>query len=561
LILQFFFWAVISSIYLPKKWLKIFFFSLAFLLPLWGYVQRWLLSNSWRTTNEVGQIEQVGINNQGMVTSIQASEQGRDGVRSWRLEKGTESLEMRFEARLLQGSVGSSWLGDIGNLETLQQDNFTFTRWNSPSSKQLKRRYYTEKPLGGKTFRIHLQLKSPLEGCGRIRLTEQPGKTRFTKKVCVTQQWQLLTYEWVVPVQAQGSFINLILDQFNTSSLDLTDIRLEQTIDGNWILLSPPSPIGMGIGFLWPGRPPGPSPEYRFWPQSEWQSFSFTFNHPTLRTQERLLTYIDLEPSLSIEVRNLELYSLTAGKQDPIPLPREIRQTLFSPHPNLAGHMMTVIGISSIAISHSTLLANLVFVASLAGVWLTGSRAGFLGLILAFPLLLYFVMIKRRWLIYGLITLVLVGSVATIGFERLGRLIKYGGETTSRPEIWQVAWQALREYPLTGLSPQDFKAYAFEQGVGIEVGGVDHAHNFWLYLASSYGVFGLLASLWLTAGLLFFAWQVGKLRALTFLIPILFLNIFDVSLIYAGVFIPTVLMLNHWRVDYLCKSSLIAPNN
>ncbi len=543
LILQFCFWLLVSWLWLPRKWLPTLFFCVALLFTFGGFVQRWLLSNSWRTTSSSsGQIEQAGLTGQGAVNIVSSSSQGRAGLRSWRLDPVTQDLKISLELRLVGGQMNWFWFGKEAQLESMS----SYTRWYHPKG-QISRRFYIGEPLRDKTFRVSFQARSAEAVCGRLRFIDRPVSVRSRQELCTSTAWQSFSFEWKPSAEAQGKFLEIVLDNVATTYFDIAQVKLERWQDG-WLDMPPAAPTGVGIGLIWADKPAGPSPEFRFLPSSEWQTYTFSYSDAQLLSKERLLTYLDLEPSLAVEVKNVVIQSLTPGTIQPIALPRVIRQTLFSPHANLAGHMIAVVTLSYFVLGQSIGLGTVALIVSVASIWLTGSRTAFLAILLAFMLLLYFMAKRRRWLIYSICAVMLAGSIGFFGLSRLGRLIEFDNEATPRPEIWRLAWQVFRENPLTGLSSEEFRGYALERGVGVEAGGVTHAHNFLLYLASTYGIFGLIASLWLTGGLLWLAWNWGRWRALAFIVPIFFMNIFDVSLFYIGVILPLCLVLNSfWK--------------
>jgi hypothetical protein len=73
---------------------------------------------------------------------------------------------------------------------------------------------------------------------------------------------------------------------------------------------------------------------------------------------------------------------------------------------------------------------------------------------------------------------------------------------------------------------------------------LEHAHNFWLSLASSYGVAGLWSGAWLSAGLLYMAWRSPGWRATVIVIAVLVMNVFDATLFHATLLLPVMLVIN-----------------
>ena len=92
---------------------------------------------------------------------------------------------------------------------------------------------------------------------------------------------------------------------------------------------------------------------------------------------------------------------------------------------------------------------------------------------------------------------------------------------------------------------------ALGAGAGFAGAGtaVTHAHNVWLEFAAAYGVLGLASVTALTLGLLALAWRGGGARALAFVVGVLVMNVFDTTLVYAGVLFPLFLALGVFRRD------------
>lgn len=123
------------------------------------------------------------------------------------------------------------------------------------------------------------------------------------------------------------------------------------------------------------------------------------------------------------------------------------------------------------------------------------------------------------------------------------------GQETPRREIWGTALQAFLTHPLRGLagSGTDFPSYWLQQHPQATEARVAHAHDLWLQFAASYGVAGVVTVLVLTGGLAWLGWRRARLRGLALVGTTLALNVFDLTLFYAGVFMPLLLGLNLLR--------------
>jgi O-antigen ligase len=91
--------------------------------------------------------------------------------------------------------------------------------------------------------------------------------------------------------------------------------------------------------------------------------------------------------------------------------------------------------------------------------------------------------------------------------ERFQRLFQPGTET-GRQLAYQQAWQAIRDYPLTGVGPLTFGRLSRESSaIGDVEAGREHAHNLFLESFLSLGPLGLLGLLWMVGAA---AWRYGR---------------------------------------------------
>lgn len=497
----------------PQAWISGLLFTLLAIMVLSGFTQRWLGSNSWRSG-------QTRVTSDAVITQLTSEDTENGGLRIWRIDQ-LQDLELHFKARLTRGVPGWNWYGEGLSLET--SNGKVYTRWDNPSGRNLRRQYRFAQRLPSPLLVLWLEYRGSSDTCGRIQLVS--STVRLAQQLCVSTQWQSSRFEWQLPDIEEGDVLRLVLDQFELQTLDVFSVL--QTADG---LLAVPAPTGVNVILNWPGRDIK-APEFRFMPSSEWQDYRFQTDTIS-KEATRLIVSLKLEPGLGIEIGNMSLNSLDPNVPDPLALPLQQRQTLFAPHANLAGHMLATLGLSIMALSSGAGFVS--WVVALAGVWLTGSRAAFLALVLGLGLFL--LMRKNRWWYSASFIL---GMVLLTSLD-VGRLIILDDGVVSRPEIWRLALGSFKDHPWSGVSTDVFRQLALEQGLQ----NVHHAHNLWLYFASTYGVLGFVASFWLTLGIIYLSWHCDKWRTLTFLVPVLVMNIFDVSLFYIGVLFPLILVLN-----------------
>lgn len=76
-----------------------------------------------------------------------------------------------------------------------------------------------------------------------------------------------------------------------------------------------------------------------------------------------------------------------------------------------------------------------------------------------------------------------------------------------RAEMWKTAWGVFLAHPLVGGGQAGFEQAWASQPKGDAAKAFSEPHNAFLFYASFYGLFGLLALLWLYAALLFTGWR------------------------------------------------------
>jgi hypothetical protein len=523
------FWLLLSFIAVPRRYLAIIFFLALLVLSLGGGLQRWLFANTWR--NAAGENTNLALN---AITLEGGNE--RAAMRTWRLTEGSNRLQISLETRLLSGQPGLAWYGE--NTQALTENGKTFLRWQSLPDTTLSRRYVVAEPLGGKEVLLRLTLQSSQGGCGRVRLAERVSKARNVSEICLTNTPQTFEQVWTVPSDVTGTLLNITLTNFSVP-VDILAASLE--LDGT--PLSLPAPSGVALGVAWRGNAQTPA-ELRFLPDENWHTHQLEVSVPAGVSQ--LTTYVQLEPGVAVELRDLQVRS-TDGSPDPEPLSGLARQTLGTPHANLAGHALATTALALLALSPPLVLAGAGLLLAAFGIALTGSRTAFLSLPI-FGTLLLLLDSKRRWLGYVVLGLGLLLS-AFVLVPRFERLMFLDLESFDRPQIWSFAFRVMLDNLWSGVDVSTFKALALEQGLGTETGGVDHAHNLWLAWGSSYGILGFLGSLYFTFGLLRIAWLTRCWPALIFIIAIVAMNIFDNSLSYVLVVIPVIATLNSSSIE------------
>jgi O-antigen ligase len=135
---------------------------------------------------------------------------------------------------------------------------------------------------------------------------------------------------------------------------------------------------------------------------------------------------------------------------------------------------------------------------TLATVFISGGRAGWVAVMVAVLLFVFLASGRTRFTMHGRHWLALVGTVgvglfgygASRGFEHLWARMELGAQTGIRGlgggrwEIWQASWQHLLDQPFTGIGVNAFRFLPEKLDL--------HPHNFLLQLALETGFIGLL---------------------------------------------------------------------
>jgi O-Antigen ligase len=367
--------------------------------------------------------------------------------------------------------------------------------------------------------------------------------------VALNDQWQGFTYSWTAPqVKDSPSKLRVVLNDFDGLEFDVRGFQLQEQIRQPlgkivWVSLLCP-----WVGLTWPGIKTSESNRVYLENTSSWKSYALDADG-SMQPRAFEVEAIASPGESNIELRNTQL-SGRNGAANPVPKSRPSRISLWFPSPNLLGHLVVVIGLCVVALTHRSRWAILACLLTVLALLPTGSRAAWLAFVVGGPWLLWLAASKRTRVF---VTVALMALLAvTLGLGGLDRLsiISFGttpedGNPLSRPEIWAAAWQALLVHPL-GLGEGGFTIW-FNHLRPETAGMILHAHNFWLELAVRYGWVGLFSAFAFTGGLLVFGWRWGGFRGLALVVSVLLMNIFDYTLFFPGVAYPLYLSLNAFR--------------
>lgn len=535
----------VSALIIPVKFLRFAFIASLVVFLLAALAGPVLAARVWQDPQALSLTDVLANLRHNTVTTVAA--------RSWNVPADAEGLELSFEARLTEGKLGWDWFRSAGNFEVTpsEEDGVAFTHVVTPQGGDpyLMRTFELAGPAGGRTFRVQLEMRSatpiPAEACRGVWLqTWGPGGGAECRAVALGREWRPVDLEWTAPAGSESSVVRVVLNDFDGLSYDLRKVELYERSDGTWRRLEPLLQAAVSLALVWDDENVEPQAGQGLTPTSAWQTFDF-LTPPAGASLRALLSVGSAQSEdVAVEVRNTRLSDRRGHLVAPVPtFPRA--QLWFS-HPNLAAHTLLAFALATLTTLSSPALTLVVSGGAALSVFLMRSRAAGLALVLGagwFSLLAYPFKVRSRVVLFLAVGVLFAGALtftssplrSRIFFERTG---------TSRPEIWQVAWQAFLEHPWQGVGSTRFPDYwqATYRGDSLEI--VPHAHNLWLQFAAVYGLPGLVAVLWLSGGFFYLAWRWGRWRGLALVVPIFIMNVFDNTLFYSGVLFPLILSMN-----------------
>jgi O-antigen ligase len=155
---------------------------------------------------------------------------------------------------------------------------------------------------------------------------------------------------------------------------------------------------------------------------------------------------------------------------------------------------------------------------------LTNSRAAIIGAVVGVVIILLFANPRRTLAITGIIAILIGGIIVTDPLNifslyfRSERILE-----NTRYYLWDIAWQTIKDNPIIGTGPGQFKYYIY-QYLPVMLGswdekqllwvfensGLGHQHNFLLFRWSELGLLGLFTGAWFIY--LYFYYSVSSFR-------------------------------------------------
>lgn len=482
--------------------------------------------------------------------------------RTWGLSRPGREVMLRADLRLDAGRPGWAWSTSTQQAQMSPRSTLgaVWTHF-SPTGPNpfIYRSFDTGSPLSGHTFRASVDLRSGRDSaCGSIYLAEQGAEHRAERRVCPGRTWATYTLSWTAPPSAHRHTVDIIVNGFHGTSLELRKPVIDEQTDGGWTALAPLAPEGVQLTLSW-GRGAPWSPQaghtraLQVVPSTTWHPYTLRIREADLDGASQVWARLTPEQGLAVSVRRTALISLGpgGGRPTPLPLDRPGRDALWFGAFNLAAHTTVVAALALLAVTESFLLGAGGALLAILAIAATGSRSAFGVALIGFPWLLWFLVARRHrraYLVVVGVAAVTLAEIARSGLLGRLRLWLPGGasDPVSRPAIWDVALRAFLTHPLRGIGggAGRFAAYWQTHAVTGSHTTVAHAHNLWLQFAASYGLPGLAAAIVLAGGMALLAWRRGRWRGLALVVPILTLQLFDYTLFFSAVLFTAILGVN-----------------
>ena len=392
-------------------------------------------------------------------------------------------------------------------------------------------------PLSGRTFRISVPTLNATDASlenARIVVSDQHGVHRMTASFSTDPNSGPAGLVWTAPESLMWSAIVITVTGLPEGFDGLGPPAIEERVDGAWHRPLAGSPLAVRFS----GR------ETAVALGTEWTSVTARAAEDAKRVGP-IEARVTIGSGYAVEIRNVRVVS-----DGPPALlrsePHRNRVTIAGTHPNLVAHTVATVLIAFVALARSVPLRAAFSALTLLALVLLGSRAAILGAAVGLIILLVLGRRATRRRILVAIIVPLTGiallTVAPTFVRNAGAI-----DVASRPAIWVAALDAFWAHPWQGVGP-DVGAY----WRGLEGAGpsASHAHNLWLQFGAAFGIPGVIGILWATAGLAWLAWRWGRFRALAIVGAVFTMNLFDFTLFYVGVLLPTAAALNAFPVDH-----------
>lgn len=546
--------AVLALVSLPQAWLRWLGVAVVSVFVVSTVVQT-LTSPRLFSKGNVGSVVRYLVAGQIMPS---------DGMPLY-LRAGTHTLHVRARYRTPDRAPSPLWNASAPGLSVRAEGTGTAAYASITSAttgaRFVSRSYDTGTDMSGRRFHVELSLRchpGTSGPCGDLDLTARAAlpysATPTGQPLHPGPTWTDVGFDWTAPKDVHATVLHVLIVGTWEGTLDIANVRVRALAGDR----ATPLPA---VGFLtFRGVAPAAArlPDIPLRASSDWVPLDVSLPTGPVEHGRAIRVLAQAGDGAAdaplAAVRDLHITATSAAGHTLRVTPtlwRSLRargraQGWFS-GPNLAGHSLAVIALVAIATSQSVWAVVTMSVLALFAIFLTGSRAAWLGIGLGIAL--YAGLRWRRhvrWLASAAVAALALGAAAIVLLGGLPRVMHLSIDAQiSRPKIWSVALQAVAAHPIAGIGGDAtaFRRFWLHHAGAAASTSITHAHDALLAMAAAYGLPGALVAVALVAGLIAFALRWRRYRCLPVLAAALAMNVVDFTLLYAWVWIPLVLVL------------------
>lgn len=392
-------------------------------------------------------------------------------------------------------------------------------------------------PLSGRTFRVSVPTRNGANAAlanARLVVSDQHGVHRTVASFPTDPNSGHAALVWAAPESLMWTAIVITVTGMPRGFEGLGPPAIEEYVDGAWHRPLDGSPLAVRFS----GR------ETAVALGSEWTSVIARAAEATNRVGS-IEARVTIGSGYAVEIRNVRVVpdgSAVRLRSEP----HRNRVTIAGTHPNLVAHSLVTVLVAFVALARSVPLRAAFSALTLLTLVLLGSRAAMLGAAVGLIILL---VLDRRATRRRVVVAIIVPLTGIALLTVAPTFVRNAGaiDVASRPAIWAAALDAFWAHPWQGVGPDVGAYWRALDGAGPSA---SHAHNLWLQFGAAFGTPGLISILWTTVGLAWLAWRWGRYRALAIVGAVFTMNLFDFTLFYAGVLLPTAAALNAFLIDH-----------
>lgn len=460
------------------------------------------------------------------------------------------------------------WSRSASDIVITSQTDDESTQVYFPASnyRSVSKVFALKEQSGLRHFRVTAEMRSltadvPQQGCRGLHLqllTNGGLGQKYCKPSALDARWRSVSLDWRTKTSEQDVLLIAQVADYEDITVEIRNFTVLEETDSHMLALialgSPIMAVTTGSALSrsapsWVTLSPG------------WHNYRFSLDLDALDAGAQSETHVQLtfpySANADIAGGILLLGDQATSRQLTLSQAEPRRSKLWTGHPNLLAHGLVTIALLCLLLQRASKRPGyLVLFLICAMIVFTGSRLALMIALLIWPIFTW-VLQSKPWsrihlaLSGALLAIVVVVSSVAIPRLHLSSLLSGVAENVvSRPEIWQIAWRAMLSSPVVGQG-SSFPEFFAEQWSGPVYGNVFHAHNFWLDMGARFGIPGFIASLVFSGLLLRLAWRWGQWTGVAVVGVVFILNVFDLTLINAGVLLPLIIALDVLRISSL----------